>query len=91
MALQQSGEGVLIIDLRTDEEAATGVIAGAQHIPLEKLEDQVAGLPGDKEILIYCANGIRAEMAHETLIAKGIRNRYLNETVTIEKDGSFKI
>jgi rhodanese-related sulfurtransferase len=91
VALQQSGEDVLIIDVRTDEEAAAGMISGARHIPLERLEDQVADLPGDKEILIYCANGIRAEMAHETLNAKGIRNRYLNETVTIEKDGSFKI
>ena len=91
VALQKSPDGVLIIDVRTDEEAASGVIAGAKHIPLDKLEDQVAELPRDKEVLIYCANGIRAEMAHQTLNEKGISNRYLNETVTIGKDGSFKI
>ena len=91
MALQQSGDGVMLIDVRTDQEAATGVIQGARHIPLEKLEDEIATLPADKEILIYCANGIRAEMAHQTLSAKGIKNRYLNENVTIGKDGSYKI
>ncbi len=91
MALQQSNDGVMLIDVRTDQEAATGIIKGARHIPLEKLEDVMAELPTDKEVLIYCANGIRAEMAHQTLSAKGIKNRYLNETVTIEKDGSFKI
>jgi rhodanese-related sulfurtransferase len=91
VALQQAGDGVVLIDVRTEQEAATGLIAGARHIPLEKLEDQIDSLPRDREVLIYCANGIRAEMAHETLKAAGIANRYLNETVTIEKDGSFQI
>ena len=81
----------LVIDVRTDQEAAAGVIRGARHIPLEKLEDVAATLPQDKEVLIYCANGIRAEMAHQTLSQQGIPNRFLNETVTISKDGSFKI
>ena len=91
VALQEAGDGVLLIDVRTDEEVATGMIAGARHIPLEKLEDRIDGLPRDREVLIYCANGIRAEMAHETLKAAGIDNRYLNETVTIHNDGSFQI
>jgi rhodanese-related sulfurtransferase len=81
----------LVIDVRTDQEVASGVISGARHIPLEKLEDVAATLPQDKEVLIYCANGIRAEMAHQTLSQHGIPNRFLNETVTISKDGSFKI
>ena len=57
----------------------------------EGAPDMVGELPKGKEVLIYCANGIRAEMAHETLSRAGIRNRYLNETVTIAKDGNFKI
>jgi len=91
VALQRAGDQVLLIDVRTDQEVATGVIAGARHIPLEKLEDEMAGLPTDREILIYCANGIRAEMAHQTLSAQGIKNRFLNETVVIGKDGSYKL
>ena len=90
MALQQSGDAV-VIDVRTAQEAEAGVIAGAIHVPLEQLEDRLADLPAGKEVLIYCANGIRAEMAHQTLSAKGITNRFLNETVTISKDGTFTI
>jgi rhodanese-related sulfurtransferase len=90
IALQQSGD-VVVIDVRSDQEAATGVISGALHVPLEQLEDRIAELPADKEVLIYCANGIRAEMAHQTLSAKGINNRFLNETVTVAKDGSYTI
>jgi rhodanese-related sulfurtransferase len=88
--MHQAGEA-LIIDVRTDQEASTGLIAGAVHIPLEQLEDRLAELPAAKEVLIYCANGIRAEMAHQTLSAQGVENRFLNETVTIAKDGSFTI
>ncbi|MGB5568692.1 MAG: rhodanese-like domain-containing protein [Sedimenticolaceae bacterium] len=88
---EKSGEGVLIIDVRTGEEVSAGMIAGARHIPLDKLEDMAGDLPGDKEVLIYCANGIRAEMAHQTLSGMGIKNRYLNETVDIGKDGSYKL
>jgi len=91
VALQQAGDGVLLIDVRSDQEAAAGVISGARHIPLEQLEDVAAELPRDREVLLYCANGIRAEMAHQTLDKLGIRNRFLNETVTIAKDGNFKI
>lgn len=91
IALQQSGAGVVVIDVRTDEEVASGLIAGARHIPLERLEDVAPELAGDDEVLIYCANGIRAEMAHQTLNAQGVKNRFLNETVTIAKDGSYKL
>jgi rhodanese-related sulfurtransferase len=90
VSLQKSGD-VTIVDVRTDQEAAEGVIAGALHMPLEQLEDRLAELPVGKEVLIYCANGIRAEMAHQTLTAQGISNRFLNETVTIAKDGSYTI
>ena len=91
MALQQAGDAVLVIDVRSDQEVAAGKIAGARHLPLEKLEDAAAELPRDQEILVYCANGIRAEMAHQTLNGMGIKNRYLNETVSIGKDGNYKL
>ncbi len=86
-----AADGALLIDVRTNEEVAAGIITGARHIPLDQLEDVAAQLPRDKEVLVYCANGIRAEMAHQTLSGLGIKNRYLNETVTISKDGSYKL
>ncbi len=91
VALHQSSGSAVLVDVRTQQEAAAGVISGAVHIPLEQLEDRLAELPAGKEVLLYCANGIRAEMAHQTLSARGIPNRYLDETVTIARDGSFKI
>ena len=90
-ALEKSREGVYFIDVRGDKEAATGMLKDAQHIPLEKLENIAADLPKDKEIIIYCANGIRAEMAYETLNKMGLKARFLNETITIDKQGNYKL
>jgi rhodanese-related sulfurtransferase len=67
------------------------MLRDARHIPLEKLEDVATELPKDKEIIIYCANGIRAEMAHETLSKLGIKNRFLNENIVIDKQGNYKL
>ena len=89
--LEKSREGVYFIDVRTDKEVATGMLRDARHIPLEKLEDVATELPKDKEIIIYCANGIRAEMAHETLSKLGIKNRFLNENIVIDKQGNYKL
>src|SRR6056297_2336954 len=91
-ALEEKGDGVMLVDVRTDKEvAATGVIDGAQHIALENLEDKAGSLPKDKEILLYCANGIRAEMGYQMLQDKGLKTRFLNETIEVNKDGSYKI
>jgi rhodanese-related sulfurtransferase len=91
VALEQSREGVYFIDVRGDKEAATGMLKDAQHIPLEKLENIAAELPKDKEIIIYCANGIRAEMAYETLNKMGLKTRFLNEMIAIDKQGNYKL
>ncbi|MEN8129255.1 MAG: rhodanese-like domain-containing protein [Pseudomonadota bacterium] len=91
-ALEKSREGVFFIDVRTEQETATGVLKDARPIPLEKLEDVVAkGLPKDQEIIIYCANGIRAEMAYETLNKMGFKTRFLNETIIIDKQGNYQL
>jgi len=91
VALEKSREGVLFIDVRTNQETATGALKDAQLIPLDKLEGLAGELPKDKELIIYCANGIRAEMAYETLNKQGFKVRFLNETITIDKQGNYKL
>ncbi|MBW1792652.1 MAG: hypothetical protein JRJ14_10430 [Deltaproteobacteria bacterium] len=90
-ALEKARDNVLFIDVRTDKEASTGVLKGAQHIPLDKLADATASLPKDKEIILYCANGIRAQMGYEMLNKLGFKTRFLNETITVDKDGNYKL
>ena len=91
VALEKSREGVLFIDVRTEKETANGALKDSRLIPLDKLEGLTGELPKDKEIIVYCANGIRAEMAYETLNKQGFKVRFLNETITIDKQGNYKL
>jgi rhodanese-related sulfurtransferase len=90
--LEQSRENVVFVDVRTDAEVSkTGVLKGAVHIPLDSLAKRVAELPKDKEIVTYCENGIRAEMAYQTLRENGYNARFLNEVVHIDSDGGYRL
>ncbi len=90
--LEQSREGVFFLDVRTDAEIAKqGMLKGATHIPLDNLEASLASVPKDQEVITYCENGIRAEMAYEKLREQGYKVRFLNETVTFDKDGNYKM
>ena len=90
-ALVKSPADTVFIDVRTEKEASTGVLKGAQQIPLDKLADAAASLPKDKEIVLYCANGIRAQMGYELLSKQGFKVRFLNEEIVINKDGQYKL
>ncbi len=49
----RDGQAVLI-DVRPSEEFEAGHIEGARSIPLEELEQRLAELPADREIVAYC-------------------------------------
>jgi len=74
----------LILDVRTDAEAAEGHFAGSVHIPLDQLAAKMATLPQDKEILVHCTTGARAEMASTELRNGGFKSRFLVANVECE-------
>ena len=45
---------VVLVDVRPTEEFEAGHIEGARSIPLEELEDRLAELPADLEVVAYC-------------------------------------
>jgi rhodanese-related sulfurtransferase len=59
------GEAVLI-DVRPQEEYAAGHIEGARSIPLHELDQRLAELPADREIVAYC-RGPFCAFAHEAV------------------------
>ena len=59
------GEAILI-DVRPDEEYAAGHIDGARSIPLGELEQRLAELPGDREVVAYC-RGPFCAYAHDAV------------------------
>src|SRR5438445_3370870 len=61
----RSGE-VVLVDVRPSVEFEAGHINGARSIPLEELEQRLAELPADHEVVAYC-RGPFCAYAHEAV------------------------
>jgi len=81
----------MVVDVRNADEVEEGMVKGAVNIPLDQLSSRLAEFPADKEALLYCPTGIRAEMAHTLLLEAGKKSRYLDAKITVNKDGSYNI
>jgi rhodanese-related sulfurtransferase len=69
-------EPVTIVDVRTDEEAARGIIPGALHIPLHMLPLRAQELEGDNSLVFYCHSGIRSGQACSFMASQGRENLF---------------
>ena len=65
---------VTLLDVRNNNEWGSGRIAGAQHITLGYLPDNLAEIPRDKPIVLQCEGGSRSAIGASVLKAHGIDN-----------------
>lgn len=64
--------GARVLDVRSPNETATGIIPGALLIPIDALESRAGELPKDhRPWLVYCAAGSRSAAACEFLAGRG--------------------
>ena len=67
--------GLILLDVRTQEEWDEEHIEGATLIPLQELEDRATKeLAKDSEIIIYCNSGNRSAQAAGYLASLGYTN-----------------
>lgn len=69
---------ILLLDVRTEDEFANGTIPGAKNIPLDSLRENLAALPKDKEIYVFCQIGLRGYIASRILTQNGFKNKNLS-------------
>lgn len=69
-----AGEQIVVVDVRTDGEVASGTLPNAKHIPLHELEARWQELKDANEIVCYCAAGMRSLKAAQLLREKGLFN-----------------
>lgn len=79
----------LVLDVRSKQEASAGMIQGAVNIPLDELQGRLKELPKEKEIIVHCSTGLRAEMAYNVLRNAGFNARFLNDRVAILENKLF--
>jgi rhodanese-related sulfurtransferase len=72
---------VVLVDVRPSEEYAAGHIEGARSIPIAELQDRLAELPADREVVAYCRGPFCAYAHHavRTLQSAGRAARRMEE------------
>lgn len=58
---------IRLIDVRTEEEVAAGMIPGAEHIAMSEFEPSDLNLSNEREIVLYCRSGRRSRIVGERL------------------------
>jgi len=72
---------VTVVDVRPPEEYAAGHVPGAINVPLSALDDRLASLPLDREVVAYC-RGPYCVLAYDAvarLRSKGFKARRLQD------------
>ena len=90
-AIESKTTDVVILDVRTDDETEAGKIASAIAIPAEEVVDRLDEIPKDKEVLIHCSTGLRAEMAYVALKEKGYKAKFLDANIVVSDSGEYEI
>jgi sulfur-carrier protein adenylyltransferase/sulfurtransferase len=73
---KEKNPSLLVIDVRESDEVATGSIPGAHAVPRGFLELRIEDLERDrtKEVVLYCASGIRSALSAKSLKELGYEN-----------------
>ena len=69
--LQRDPSDLMLLDVRTTEEYRAGHLPNAVNMELDHIREQLDQLPKDKDIVLYCAIGLRAYVAYRILAQNG--------------------
>jgi len=73
---EMNPDRLFLLDVRTPEEAALGMIEGAVNIPDYELRQRLSEVPKDKTVIVYCAAGQRAYFSERILRQTGYEEVY---------------
>ena len=65
--------GLVLLDVREDDEVADCKIPESIHIPLAQVNTRFKELDPQKEIVVYCAAGVRSARASKILDGAGFK------------------
>ncbi len=78
MARTKSETNTFVLDVRSPREYSSGHIPGATNINHTELSNHLEKLRGyeDKDVVVYCERGVRAQKAQKILKTAGFSNVY---------------
>ncbi|WP_253733177.1 rhodanese-like domain-containing protein [Latilactobacillus curvatus] len=83
MKTKLMADDVCLIDLRPADEFASQHLPGARNVPYDQLDQRLAELPKDKEVVVYCRGRLcaYANVASQQLQAAGFKVATFNQSV----------
>jgi len=76
--VDSNSQDIYILDIRSAEDYAKGHIKGAHNIPFKEVGKDLANLPKDKIIIVYCYTGQTGGQTTAVLNMAGFNARSLN-------------
>jgi hydroxyacylglutathione hydrolase len=74
LSSQLALDGVVLLDVRGEEEWRAGHLPGSHNIPVGHLRQRSTEIPRDRPVITHCQTGSRAAIAASVLIAEGFRD-----------------
>ena len=76
LVIDDMGDRLTVIDVRTPDEFATGHLEGAINLDLEggQFSKLIESLPKNGAYLVYCHTGRRSALAADTMVKAGFTN-----------------
>lgn len=65
--------GVVLLDVREDDERAAASILPSLHIPMNSVPDRLDEIPRDKRLVVYCHHGGRSYAVAGYLETEGFK------------------
>jgi len=72
--LQNTAQGVSVIDVRETEEYESEHLLGAINLPLEQVDSKMKFIDPAKQYYVYCVNGYKSIMFCSILKSRGYKN-----------------
>jgi len=90
-AIDRDRDSLLIVDVRSPKEYASGHLDGAMLVPLDELKDgrgieTVRSALGDRQLVTYCTLGVRGAKAIAILEEAGLEGKSLAGGLQAWKD-----
>lgn len=63
--------GTVLVDVREEHEWNAGHAPDARFLPMSEIQQRVAELPDDTQLLIICHSGARSQRVAEFLVSDG--------------------
>ncbi len=72
VATAEISEPFIILDVRSESEWRQGHIPDSLNIPLNRLQERMAEIPRDRNIIVHCQGGYRSTIATSLMLLHGI-------------------